>query len=149
MHLVHGAESILIGLAGRYDYSTELAKLSKFRLKLPLHACVLYNVYKPICTVRAPCVEPMYSDISLGFLNEPAGIMLMLCSTSPEGSQVLKGVWHEIFSCEFFSWISFPGPLSIPLGPFQIFSNIHGDIREWMSTTPAIKEKIEVFFIFC
>ncbi len=25
-----------------------------------------------------------------------------------------------------------PGPLSIPLGPFRIFSKIRGDIREWM-----------------
>ncbi len=26
----------------------------------------------------------------------------------------------------------FPGPLSIPLGPFQFFSKIHRDFREWM-----------------
>jgi hypothetical protein len=28
---------------------------------------------------------------------------------------------HEIFCFWFFSWISFPQPQSIPLGPFQIF----------------------------
>ncbi len=28
-----------------------------------------------------------------------------------------------------------PGPPSIPLGPFQIFSKIRGDIREWMFIT--------------
>jgi hypothetical protein len=32
----------------------------------------------------------------------------------------LKGVWHEIFSLKFFSLISVPRPLSIPLGPIQI-----------------------------
>ncbi len=35
---------------------------------------------------------------------------------------------HQIF---FHKSVS-PGPLSIPLGPFQIFSKILGDIREWM-----------------
>ncbi len=46
----------------------------------------------------------------------------------------------------FFHESVSPGPLSIPLGPFRIFSKIRGDIREWMlsavSTTPAIRELI-------
>ncbi len=44
----------------------------------------------------------------------------------------LKGICHEIFSFKFFSCISFSGPLSIPWGPFRIFSKIRGDFREWM-----------------
>ncbi len=40
----------------------------------------------------------------------------------------LKGQCHEIFCFWFFSWISFPKPLIIPLGPFQIFKKIRGDI---------------------
>ncbi len=44
-----------------------------------------------------------------------------------------KGVWHEIFDFRFFFQKSvFPGPLSISLGSFQIFSKIRRDIREWM-----------------
>jgi hypothetical protein len=47
----------------------------------------------------------------------------------------LKGVWHEIFDFRFFSWIIVPRAPSIPMGPFRIFSKIHGDIREWMFIT--------------
>jgi hypothetical protein len=35
----------------------------------------------------------------------------------------------------FFHDISFPQPQSIPLGPFQIFSKIHGYIRKSRCTT--------------
>ncbi len=41
----------------------------------------------------------------------------------------LKGVWHEILTSDFFHKSVSPGPLSIQLGPFRIFSKIHGDIR--------------------
>ncbi len=44
----------------------------------------------------------------------------------------LKGVWHEIFAFRFFHKSVSLGALSIQLGPFQIFSKIRGDIREWM-----------------
>ncbi len=47
----------------------------------------------------------------------------------------LKGVCHEIFSFNFFHNSVFPGSLSIPLGPFQIFSKIREDIGEWMFVT--------------
>jgi hypothetical protein len=47
----------------------------------------------------------------------------------------LKGQCHEIFCFWFSLWISFPQPRSIPLGPFQIFSNIRGDIRKSRCTT--------------
>jgi hypothetical protein len=45
----------------------------------------------------------------------------------------LKGVWHEIFDFNFFSheFVS-PGPLSIPLGPFQLFLKIRRGNHEWM-----------------
>ncbi len=48
---------------------------------------------------------------------------------------LLKGQCHEIFCFWFFSWISFPHPQSIPLGPFQIFLKIRGDIRKSRCTT--------------
>jgi len=59
----------------------------------------------------------------------------------------LKGVWHEIFDISFFHKSVSPGPLSIPLGPFQIFSKIRGDIREWMfiSVVNDTGEKREKF----
>ncbi len=43
----------------------------------------------------------------------------------------LKGQCHEIFASGFFLKPVSPMPLIIPLGPFQIFSKIHGDI--WSS----------------
>ncbi len=42
---------------------------------------------------------------------------------------VLKGQCHEIFCFWFFHESVSPKPLSIPLGPFRIFSKIRGDIR--------------------
>ncbi len=44
----------------------------------------------------------------------------------------LKGVWHEIFELRFFHESVSSRPISIPLGPFWIFSKIRGDIRELM-----------------
>jgi hypothetical protein len=43
--------------------------------------------------------------------------------------QHLKGQCHEIFDFWYFSLISFPQaqPLSVPLGPFRIFSKTRGD----------------------
>ncbi len=38
----------------------------------------------------------------------------------------------------FFSWISFPKPLSIPLRPFWIFSKIRGDIGSSSCTTGVV-----------
>jgi hypothetical protein len=36
----------------------------------------------------------------------------------------LKGVWQEIFSLKFFHESVSPGLMSIPLGSFQLFSEI-------------------------
>ncbi len=36
----------------------------------------------------------------------------------------LKGQCHEIFDFKFSTWISFPQPLIIPIGPFRIFSKL-------------------------
>jgi hypothetical protein len=41
----------------------------------------------------------------------------------------LKGQCHEIFDFWFFHESVSPKPVSIPLGSFQIFSKIRGDIR--------------------
>ncbi len=45
---------------------------------------------------------------------------------SDSNFEALKGVWHKIFDYKFFSWITSPRPLRIPLGPFQIFKKICG-----------------------
>jgi hypothetical protein len=50
----------------------------------------------------------------------------------------LKGQCHEIFYFRFSTWISFPKPLVIPLGPFRIFLKILGDIRSSRYTTGVI-----------
>ncbi len=47
----------------------------------------------------------------------------------------LKGQCHEIFAFGFFHESVSPQPQSIPLGPFQIFSKIRGDIRKSRCTT--------------
>ncbi len=49
-----------------------------------------------------------------------------------EGYQSLKGVWHEIFDFSFFYESVSPGPLSIPLGSFRLFSKIRRDDHESM-----------------
>jgi hypothetical protein len=55
----------------------------------------------------------------------------------------LKGQCHEIFCFWFFSSISSPQPQIIPLGPFQIFSKIHGDIRSSRLTTGQNEENLQ------
>jgi hypothetical protein len=52
---------------------------------------------------------------------------------------ILNGHCHEIFDFRFFFWNQFPPkPLSIPLGPFQIVSKIHGGIRSSRCTTSVV-----------
>jgi hypothetical protein len=46
-----------------------------------------------------------------------------------------KGQCHEIFYFWFFHESVSPKPLSIPLGPFQIFPKICGDIRSSRCST--------------
>jgi hypothetical protein len=65
----------------------------------------------------------------------------------------LKGVWHEIYAFRFLHKSASLGPLSIPLGPFRIFSKIRGDIRERMfnsdvNDTGTLHLKIKVLLIF-
>ncbi len=50
----------------------------------------------------------------------------------------LKGQCHKISDLWFFSWISFPKPLSTSLGPFRIFSKILRDIRSSRCTTGVV-----------
>ncbi len=50
----------------------------------------------------------------------------------------LKGTVSRDFRLLFFSWISSPKPLSIPLGLFQIFSKIRGDICSSRWTTGVV-----------
>ncbi len=58
-------------------------------------------------------------------LTEPKFIVI-LWELMPATAQ---GQCHEIFCFWFFHQSVSPQPQSIPLGPFQIFSKIHGDIR--------------------
>ncbi len=57
----------------------------------------------------------------------------------------LKGQCHKIFCFLFFSWINFPQPQSIPLGPFRIFSKIRGDIRSSRLTTNGKWQMKKIF----
>ncbi len=50
----------------------------------------------------------------------------------------LKGQCHEIFDFRFFHESLSPKPLSIPLGPFQIFLKILGDIHSSRCTTGVV-----------
>ncbi len=54
------------------------------------------------------------------------------------GTIVLKGQCHEIFDFWFFHESVSLKPLSIPLGPFQIFAKICGDIRSSRLTTGVV-----------
>ncbi len=54
---------------------------------------------------------------------------------SNSGNSLLKGQCHEIFCFCFFHESVSPQPQSIPLGPFQIFSKICGDISKSRCTT--------------
>ncbi len=67
---------------------------------------------------------------------------------------VLKGRCHEIFDVRFSSWIS---PVIIPLGLYQIFPKIRGDICSSRCTTGVVdtggkwrklqSEKLSLFFL--
>ncbi len=43
------------------------------------------------------------------------------------GVCIVKGSLTRDFQLQFFSWISVPGPLSIPLGSFRHFLKICGE----------------------
>jgi hypothetical protein len=47
---------------------------------------------------------------------------MLKCEVATYSIFTVKAVWHEIFSLNFFQESLFSGPLSIPLGPFRIFS---------------------------
>ncbi len=51
------------------------------------------------------------------------------------GKTHLKGQYHEIFCFWFFHESVSPQPKSFPLGPFQIFSKMRGDICKSRCTT--------------
>jgi hypothetical protein len=63
-------------------------------------------------------------------------------------SATLKGHCHEIFCFWFISWISFPKPLIIPLGPFQNLLKIRGDIRSSRFATGGVVELAYRIFFF-
>ncbi len=54
----------------------------------------------------------------------------------------LKGVWHEIFSFTFFSWIIFPRTPEYPIRTISIFSKVRGDIREWRFLS-GVKDSVD------
>ncbi len=82
----------------------------------------------------------------------PPSFQLLHCVISNH----LKGVWQEIFNFKFFHGSVSPGPLSISLGPFQIFFKNSRRFREWMfisvvNDTGNKRENFLAmqFFIFC
>jgi hypothetical protein len=52
----------------------------------------------------------------------------------------LKGQCHEIFDFKFFHESVSPKPLSIPIGPFEIFLKICGNIRSSRCTTSVVAD---------
>ncbi len=57
---------------------------------------------------------------------------------SAQASPASKGTVSRDFQLLVFSGISYHKPLSIPLGPFRIFSKIPGDIRSSSCTTNVV-----------
>jgi hypothetical protein len=85
-----------------------------------------------------------------------------ICNLTSEESQsvvlllhFLKGQCHEIFCFSFFHESVSPKPLIIPIGLFQIFFKIRGDIRSSRCTTGVVdtggkwkkSSIIKIFFI--
>ncbi len=89
------------------------------------------------CSVIFHCKRLVEPECSLKII-WPQGV----CITRLMNFLSLKGQCHDIFDFWFFHESVSPKPLSIPLGPFRIFSKIHGDIRSSrlppVSTTLAI-----------
>jgi len=63
---------------------------------------------------------------------------LPFCTLAILRHAILKGQCHKIFDFCFFHESFSPKPLRIPLGPFQIFSKICGDIRSSGCTTGVV-----------
>jgi hypothetical protein len=63
-------------------------------------------------------------------------------------SEYLKGQCHEIFDFGFVHESDSPKPLSITLGPFQIFLNIHVDIHSSRCTTGVVDTGLKMEKIF-
>ncbi len=64
-----------------------------------------------------PCTTPEEGAV-INIILTP---LVLRALGTQKGKHSLKGVWHEIFDFRFFSCIIFPGPPSIPMGPFRIF----------------------------
>jgi hypothetical protein len=74
----------------------------------------------------------MSLEIKVIFLGLGLSIIFhILLSALPAG---LKGQCHGILDFSFFHESVSTKPLSIPLGPFQIFSKLFGDIHSSMCT---------------
>jgi hypothetical protein len=60
---------------------------------------------------------------------------------------MFKGSLTRDFRLHFFHESVSPGPLSIPLGPFQIFMTIRGDIHNFVFTTGVVDTGDKLFTV--
>jgi hypothetical protein len=74
-------------------------------------------------------IETMKEKYFANFTCQADNEMGRSAATLPLSGEDLKGQCHEIFVFWSFHESVSPTPLSIPLGPFRIFSKIRGDIR--------------------
>jgi hypothetical protein len=82
------------------------------------------------------CLNRTYLEVffTLACFKSMEGVNLLIWHCRRMRQACLKGQCHEIFCFWFFHESVSPQPQSIPVGPFQIYSKIHGDIRKSTTT---------------
>jgi hypothetical protein len=80
-------------------------------------------------------MERISAGVKTGYFYSYLCIQYSTAHSRHKKTYSLKGQCHEIFASGFFHESIFPQTQSIPLGPFKIFSKIHGDICKSRCTT--------------
>ncbi len=90
--------------------------------------------------IRAMFIEQVPGvEKSFFFHQENCRIVLYLCTLLQPSTSTFKGTVSRDFLLLVFFMNQFPPkPLIIPIGPFRIFSKIHGDIRSSRCTTGVL-----------
>jgi hypothetical protein len=121
-------------------------KEKSFRLVRHNGTVLVYNAYTVCCSDFCGCLRILTENMLKGIYHRL--ITKQIHDPSP--------LTRDFMTWDFFHKSVYPGPLSIPLGPFRIFSKIRGDIREWMfisgvNDTGEKREKFwnRFFYIFC